>query len=224
MRMATTSSRKGTHPGNVGAAARGAGMDGDRDKHWNLSAFEESLARCEAKAYRLAVQLVCCESVAQEIVQDVFSSAWQDMHNVANRSQIETWVYRATVGSALERFDCATDRRHSSDDHCLLFTMTARKFWLRATSDEEPDLLPSPRRSAAVYRRIRRVVNALPKELRAVFILCDLEEMSIGELVEVLGSPSEEVKERLQRARLAIRDGMANTHQFVRLSALAGVC
>jgi DNA-directed RNA polymerase specialized sigma24 family protein len=54
-----------------------------------------------------------------------------------------------------------------------------------------------------------RFVNALPKKLRAVFILCELEAMSIGEVVEILGFPSEEVKDRLQMARLAVRDAAA---------------
>ena len=50
--------------------------------------------------------------------------------------------------------------------------------------------------------------DSLPKGLRAVFILCDLEEMSVGELAEILDSPPEEVKEKLQAARLAVRDAI----------------
>ena len=212
MRTATPNSRNEKRAKKIGVAAQGSTMDGELVDRWDLGAFEESLGRCEAKAYRLAVQLVCCEPAAQEIVQETFLAAWQNMHRFASRSEIETWVYRATVKAALGRLDCAKGRRQPFDDHCLLFMMTARKFWMRTSSDEKLDWLadfrPSPHRSIEIYRRVRKIVDSLPKGLRAVFILCDLEDMSVGELAEILDSPSEEVKEKLQAARLAVRDAI----------------
>ena len=187
-------------------------MESELVDHWDLAAFEDSLGRCEAKAYRLAVQLACCESAAQEVVQETFHAAWQNMHNFVSRSQIESWVYRTAVKTALGHLDCRKGRTQSSDDHCLLFMMTAQKFCTRAKSDgglDWPgDSPPSPRRSAEIYQRVQKIVDSLPSGLRAVFILGALEEMPIGELAEVLDSPPDEVKEKLQTARLAVLDAV----------------
>lgn len=172
----------------------------------DLGAFEESLARCEAKAYRLAIELVCNEPAAREIVEETFSSAWQNLDSLASSTEFETWVYQSTVKAALARGTCLEGQRQSSRDHRLVFAMTARKLWLRAKSDEDPDPLPCSRRSVGMYRRVQKIVDSLPKGLRAVLVLCDVEEMSPGDLGKLLDVPSEEVTRRLRKARLAVRE------------------
>jgi RNA polymerase sigma factor (sigma-70 family) len=180
-------------------------MPGDR---LNLGDFEESLARCEAKAYRLAVQLVCSEPTAREIVEETFSSAWQNLDSLASSTEIETWVYQSTVKAALERDACSEGQNHSSHDHFLVLAMNARKLRLHTKSDDGPDPLPCSRRSVEIHQRIQKIVDSLPKGLRAVLVLCDLEEMDPGELGSLLGVPSEEVKRRLRSARQAVRDAV----------------
>jgi len=174
----------------------------------NLGAFEESLARCEAKAYRLAVQLVCSEPAAREIVEKTFLSAWQNLDKLASRAEVETWVYQATVKAALECGACSEAGRRASRDNRLVLAMNARKLSLRATGDTEPDPLRCSRRSVASGRRIQGIVNSLPQGLRAVLVLCDMEEMSPEQLARLLGLRSEEVRRRLLAARLAVRNGI----------------
>lgn len=130
----------------------------------------------------MAVQLVCSEPIAREIVEETFSSAWQKLGSFANSAEIETWVHQSTVKAALERAALAQDRSGSSHDHRLVLAMGARKLKLGAKSDNKPDPIPGSRRSVEFGRRVQRIVDALPKGLRAVLVLCDMEEMAPGEL------------------------------------------
>jgi len=214
MKSAASNASGGKLWESVVEGTQGATTESERACRWNLASFEESLARCEAKAYRLAVQLVGSEPAAREIIQETLSAAWQNMHGLASHSEIETWVYRATVKAAFQRCGCAKYRRSSQDDCCLLFTMTARNFLLHARSDENATCSRAARCSAATYRRLRKVVDALPEGLRAVFILCELEAMSVGELEKILDSPSEELAERLRTARSAVRKAIAGTKRI----------
>src|SRR5664279_2663695 len=159
------------HPSNRDRPDPSTPTRGDR---FNLGDFEASLARCEAKAYRLAVQLVCCEPAAREIVEETISSAWQNLDRIASSSEIETWVYRSTVQAALQSGACSEDQGRSSHDHDLVLAMNARKLRLRAESDKEPDTLSRSHRSVAICQRIQKVVDSLPTQLRAVLVLCDL--------------------------------------------------
>jgi RNA polymerase sigma-70 factor (ECF subfamily) len=211
---AISNARRDRRSGSIVADEQGAATDGKPARRWNMAALEERLDRCEAKAYRLAVQLIGNEPSARDVVQRALSAAWQDPENFANRREIETWVYRTTVKAALERCHCAKRRSPSGDDQCLLFTMTARNFWLRAGVAEDAEYLPGRRCSVASYRRLRKIVDALPEGLRAVFILGDLEEMPVDQLEEILGSPSENLKDRLHAARAAVQAAIADSQQM----------
>ena len=104
----------------------------------------------------------------------IASSLGKSKDSLASSCEVETWVYQATVKAALERGTCSEDQSQSSRDHLLVLAMTARKLRSRAKSDKETDPLPYSRRSVKISRRIQKIVDSLPKELRAVPVLCDL--------------------------------------------------
>jgi hypothetical protein len=109
MRTATRNSRKGKLSGRVVVDARSVTTDGEPARRWNLAAFEEALARCESKAYHLAIQLVSSEFAAREIVQEPLSAAWQEMHRLSSRSGIERQRYRSSSMDSFVAFACAAD-------------------------------------------------------------------------------------------------------------------
>jgi RNA polymerase sigma-70 factor, ECF subfamily len=191
-----------------GTVTLGSGREGEKVDCWSVAAFEESVARCEDRAYRLAVHLVRSEDAAQEILQETFLSAWENTSQFTSRSQFGAWVYRATVRSALDRLKSKSARGASADADPLLSLSTLPRFWSRAKRVTESDwsILPAHQLSSEeLFHRIQETVNFLPPDLRAVFVLCDLEEISVEDSAEILDLPVVTTKENLHAARMAIR-------------------
>ena len=85
---------------------------------------------------------------------------------------------------------------------------TIPRFWTRAKRVAESDwsILPARQLSSEdLFHHIREAVYLLPADLRAVFVLFDLEELSIEDSAEILDLPVATAKENLHAARMAIR-------------------
>jgi RNA polymerase sigma-70 factor (ECF subfamily) len=54
-----------------------------------------------------------------------------------------------------------------------------------------------------------KALNSLPEKYRTVFVLRDVQQLSIAETVQALGISAANVKTRLSRARLKMRDALA---------------
>lgn len=184
---------------------------------WNFTAFEEWITGCEDKAFRFAMHFLRDEQAAQEILQETFLAAWENIQAFANRTRFNAWVYRVTVKATLERLGSTRSRGQTSQDRALLFHFTTHEFWSRLIVDEDPDWSLRPPQqlgSEDLLRHIRKAVDALPLELRAVFIVCGLEKMSLEEGADILDLPDVTVNAQLQAATLAIRHAIG--HYFAR--------
>src|ERR1700757_3424008 len=77
------------------------------------AAFDDLVRRYRARIYALTLHLTGSRSEADDITQDVFTKAYQQLASFAGRSEFFTWLYRIAVNRALNaRRDTA--RRRSS--------------------------------------------------------------------------------------------------------------
>ena len=175
---------------------------------WNFTSFEEWVGGCEDKAFRLAMHFLRNEPAVQEILRETFLAAWENIQAFTNRTRFNAWVYRTTVKSALERLSSERSQGQLSQDRTLLFLFTTREFWSRLTADEDPNWSMRPPQqlgSDDLLRYVRKSVDSLPLELRAVFVVCGVEEMSLEEGADILDLPVMTVRAQLQAATLAVR-------------------
>ena len=205
--MRTATNKNKTWQGVRHAPVTASEGEGERVDCWEVAAFEESVAHCEDRAYRLAMHLVGSEVVAQEILQETFLSAWQNTSSFASQTQFNAWVYRATVRSALGRLKSTRTQEPSLSDCSLLSLSTIPRFWIRAKRVAESDwsILPAHQLATEdLFHHIRETVNLLPIDLRTVFVLCDLEELSIEDGAEILDLPEATALDDLHTARMAV--------------------
>lgn len=176
----------------------------------DMAAFKQLMGRYEEKLYRLAMRFVRSQTDAQEILQDVFLSAWRKIPTFEGRSQIGTWLYRVTVNAALMLLRARS--RHpevalsdvdlsGANDSTEFIAFGASLDWSR-----KPD---EHLQSGELRRQIRKEVDSLPIELRRVFLVRDVEGFSTRETAQSLGLSRPAVKTRLHRARAALRQNMA---------------
>ena len=164
-------------------------------------AFRVIMQRHNQRLYRCARSIVCDDAEAEDIVQEAYVNAFSKLADFRGESSLATWLTRITLNEALGR----VRRRRPAVAWTSLDTEGRDKaqviaFPLMANAD--------PERTAAqreIGRFIERAVDALPEPFRVVFVMREIEEMSVEETADFLGLRQATVKTRLHRARRLLR-------------------
>ncbi|HLA84252.1 MAG TPA: sigma-70 family RNA polymerase sigma factor [Thermoguttaceae bacterium] len=167
-------------------------------------AFDSLVRKYEGRVYRLARRIVHQRQDTEEVVQQTFLSVLQHLEGFRGESEFATWLLRIATNHAL-----ALLRRRASHPTVSL----------TEPSRDDEDGLPRPeyvvewRRTPeqiATDREARQkltdVLDELDPKYSIVFVLRDLEEFSIQETAEILQLTENNVKVRLSRARLMLRE------------------
>jgi RNA polymerase sigma-70 factor (ECF subfamily) len=160
----------------------------------------------ERAVYLAAVSILNNPADAEEVAEEAVLKAFTHLAEFRAEAKFSTWLIQITINEARSRL--RKDRRYlyeSIDE---------------TRTDEEGDYSP---KDFADWREIpsealkrdelrnalKRALATLPLKYREVFILRDIQNLSIEETAEVLGISEGNVKTRLLRARLQMRDALA---------------
>jgi RNA polymerase sigma-70 factor (ECF subfamily) len=181
----------------------------ERARKRDVAAFEELVARYRSKVYGLALRMMQDASDAEEIMQESFISAWQNLPNFRGESAFGSWLYRICANFALMRLrrrkmEAESDAQKNLpeprfDSEGTLLTMPSYD-WTRGTEEKALD--------HELRRAIESATASLPDEHRSVFLLKDIEGLSYEEIAEAMNTTVPAVKSRLHRARLALREAI----------------
>jgi len=160
------------------------------------AAFDDLVRRYRARIYALTLHLTGSRSEADDITQDVFTRAYQQINTFAGRSEFFTWLYRIAVNRSLNaRRDTARRRTSGLDDP-------------RVQAAVAVDAYGDPRRAAELRQTYARLVAALDRlspTLRSTVVLVALQGLSHDEAAAVLGCPAGTVAWRIHEARNQLR-------------------
>jgi len=174
----------------------------------DATALEGVMERYSARLYRLAFGITRSPRDAEEVLQDVFLTAFRKIGAFEQRAKLGTWLYRITTNVALnKRRGLAATVEVALDD--LLPTYLAdghragdRSFLLTDWSETpEEEFVTGEGRAA-----LDRALAVLPDGYRAVLVLRDVDGLSNEEAADALGESVSSVKSRLHRARMALRE------------------
>ena len=154
------------------------------------------------KLYRLAVSLLHDEQQADGVVQNTFMALITHIDTFEGRAALGTWLYRVAYNESMMRLRRTRPQVEldEMDDESELMP-TCLIDW-QAVPEAIAD-------SHEAQHEMTRAIGTLKPELRAVFTLRDIEELSTRETAEILGISEALVKVRLHRARLALRERLA---------------
>lgn len=173
---------------------------GDRE------AFTRLVDETSGHIYRVALQILGDDQDAEDVLQETYIKAFRALPNFEGRSSLTTWLYRIAVNEALMLVRKRKPQTISVDEN--------DPFDAESESDgmEIVDFCCLPEGellSSESHGFLDRAVQNLPAKLRVVFVLRDLEGMSIQETSEALGLSEDNVKTRLLRARLHLRQELS---------------
>jgi RNA polymerase sigma-70 factor (ECF subfamily) len=168
-------------------------------------AFERLFETYSDKAYRLAVALLEDETEADCVVQDTFLRLLERLDQFEGRSQLSTWLYRVAYNISVDRLrkrrPTVTMAEEANDD--AIPSPTVLVDW-----EHLPESLLTESEMAA---ELKSAIAALPEKFRVVFILREIEGLSTAETAVVTDLSLSAVKVRLHRARLFLRERLAES-------------
>ena len=169
-------------------------------------AFERLMRRYNGRLFRIARAILKDDAEAEDAVQDAYLEAFRHIAAFRGDAQVATWLTRIAINQALMRL-----RRHKRERQVVPFPAEGGDA-TRAASDVVDRKAESPA-AATLRAEVRTVVESrideLPAAFRAVFILRDVEEMTVQETADCLGIPPATVRTRLFRARALLREALA---------------
>jgi RNA polymerase sigma-70 factor (ECF subfamily) len=174
----------------------------DRDRQ----AMRHVITANNQRLFRAAWSILKDRSEAEEAVQAAYLSAFSAIDRFESRSSLSTWLTRIVINEALGRMRAQKRRRERLESAGVAMIDAYRDRLAQASQAPAPD--------AAVAREqlrllIERAVGQLPDAFRSVFVLREVEGLSVEETAEALGVPEATVKTRLHRARTKLQQALA---------------
>jgi RNA polymerase sigma-70 factor (ECF subfamily) len=173
----------------------------------DAAAFEQLMRQHNGRLFRIVRAILKDDTEAEDALQDAYVDAYRHIEAFKGEAQLGTWLTRIAVNHALMRLRKHRRERqvipiHESDTDVLT----------------EADLLPDPTAESPAASIIRgemrelleRRIDELPVAFRTVFVMREVEEMTVDETASALGIPAATVRTRLFRARALLRNALAD--------------
>jgi RNA polymerase sigma-70 factor (ECF subfamily) len=178
-----------------------------RVQHADAAAFAVLMRRFNRRLYRTARAILKDDSAAEDAVQEAYVAAWRHIGEFRGDAQVGTWLTRIVVNQALQAL-----RRKRREQVVVLFDEPADE---HAGSDDTstdsiaPEAPENAMLRAEMRRLIERKIDELPEAYRTVFMLREVEDMTVDETATALGIPAPTVRSRLFRAKARLRESLA---------------
>jgi RNA polymerase sigma factor (sigma-70 family) len=145
------------------------------------------------RIYNTALGFLQNADDAEDLTQEVFIRVFENIRGFKGEAQLNTWLYRITVTSALDQIRKKNSRKRKS-----LFRRPAEE----QLDFHHPGVAAEQKENAAIlFRMIRR----LPEQQQSAFLLQKLEGLSQEEIAAVLKTTVGAVESLLQRARINLK-------------------
>jgi RNA polymerase sigma-70 factor, ECF subfamily len=155
--------------------------------------------RNNQRLYRAAWSVLKNRAEAEEAVQDGYLKAFARIGSFAGASSLSTWLTRIVVNEALERRRTAARRERLLREQSVATLGDYREQLMQ--DRERPPSPEAETMRGQVAKLLERAIAGLPDEFRTVFVLREVEGLSVEDTAEALQIRQETVKTRLFRAR-----------------------
>jgi RNA polymerase sigma-70 factor, ECF subfamily len=181
----------------------------ERARSRDGAAVQLIMQRHNRRLYRVARSVLNDDAEAEDVVQETYFRAFTHLDGFRGDAQLSTWLTRIALNEALGRLRRRRITVSLKDIDAINDQGEARVIYLPAArQDSDPEAAAA---RSEVRRLLEHAVDQLPASFRTVFVLRDIEEMSIEETASQLGLRPETVKTRLHRARRLLRQSLDRT-------------
>jgi RNA polymerase sigma-70 factor (ECF subfamily) len=158
------------------------------------------------RLFRTAWSILKSRPEAEDVLQSAYAKALTAIGTFEGRSALTTWLTRITINEALARKRVQDRRRKHLEAEGVQVLEHYREQLAKGSQ------APSPEAEAAreqLRRILERAIGGLPENFRTVFVLHEIEGLSIDDAAQALDIPTGTVKTRLMRARRKLQQALA---------------
>ena len=166
--------------------------------------FQDLVKRYEAKLYNFSLRMCRDPSDAEDMIQDTFLNVFRYLKNFRYETKFKNWLYKVAAST------CFKKRRKSK--FAPEKELSLEEF-LPNDEAEKPDHVPEwalmpldKLLNEELAGVINKTIISLPKKYRMIILLRDIEGFSTTETAQILNLSPSNVKVRLHRARLYLRE------------------
>lgn len=160
--------------------------------------------RNNQRLFRTAWSVLRNHMDAEDAVQDAYMKAFSSLEKYTGQSSLSTWLTRIVLNTAIDRQRKAKKRRTE-----LLENDVSMLEEYRAGLSSAQTLSPeSALARTEISAMLKAAIARLPNDFRPVFVLRDIEGLSVRETAQALGAKEATVKSRLFRARRLLREDL----------------
>jgi RNA polymerase sigma-70 factor (ECF subfamily) len=163
--------------------------------------------RNNQRLFRTAWSVLKNREEAEDAVQSAYLGAFRAIGGFEGRSSLSTWLTRIVLNEALGRARSARRRRAGLDAGSVVHLDDYREKLMRGSlAGAAPDAAVAREQMRAL---LEKAIGALPEPFRLVFVLREVEGLSVEEVAETLGVLPATVKTRDLRARRRLQEALA---------------
>ena len=185
-------------------------------KSGNELEIRKFIVEYQDKIFRLCMQYMRNEDEAYDMVQEVFLTMLEKIDNFKGESKLSTWLYSITVFTCIgqlrkkkKKFVSSLDEPALNEQNKLENQILTSE-WINQTVEQ----VYNPQENLVLrdesMNLLMKEIHDLPADYKTVFILKELENLSIKEIQKTVPISISAIKTRLHRARLFLRNRLTD--------------
>jgi RNA polymerase sigma factor (sigma-70 family) len=161
--------------------------------------YEMLIRKYNLRLYRISLSIVNDDSVVEDIMQTAYINAYLNLGGFKNKSSFSTWLTKILINESLlykkrkERLEQILTENQQTDFHSETPLKTLMNSELKTI--------------------LKKTIASLPEKYRLVFVMREIEEMSIDETMATLNLTESTVKVRLNRAKEMLRNSLSSYYK-----------
>ena len=174
--------------------------------------FQDLVKRYEQKLYNFSLRMCRDHSDAEDMVQDTFLNVFKYLKDFRYETKFKNWLYKVAASTCIKKrrkSKFAPERELSLDEFLPSDEADA--------ADQVPEwaLMPLDRLlNEELASAVHQGILAIPRKYRMVIVLRDIEGFSTAETAQILNLSQSNVKVRLHRARLYLREKLKGYFKY----------
>lgn len=165
----------------------------DKIKNGEKDLYSVIIQKYNQRLYRIARSIVKEEAELEDILQDTYLKAYVNLSQFRKEAKFSTWLIRILLNNAYATIN--KSKRYSSS--------LPEELNEPSDAHESPDFDLNNKELKAI---LEGAIDKLPENLRSVYIMREVEHLSVHETSQCLEISEENVKTRLHRAKAILKD------------------
>lgn len=159
--------------------------------------FNELYKEYSKLSYNIALQYLQNKEDAEEVVQDVFISVYNNLHSFKQQSSYSTWIYKITINKSLDLIKSKQRKKRFAFMQSI-FHSESVELSHQGVEMNHPGVLLEHKEE---LKNIFNAINSLKENQKTVIILHKIDKIPQAQIAEIMGISQKAVESLIQRAK-----------------------